>query len=451
MAGYGDIERLLLSRVRDDPRPYAARGLIAGRAVRALLARAGNPHEGLRFLHVAGSKGKGSVALLAERLLLAAGLAAGTYTSPHLRRWNERVRVAGRAVDDATLADALETLRPHVAALDAEGDALAPSFFDLVTAAGLLVFARTGCTWVVLEAGLGGLYDATNVVTPAACCITSIELEHTDKLGGTLAEIARHKAGIIKPGVPVVTGALPAEALAEVESRTREVGATELRLDRDWWIDAGPAGTAAQALCYRESATGYEAAFELPHTGRHMAVNAGLAVGLVRAAGLDADPAALADCPLPGRGQVLARNPWIVVDGAHTAASLAALRETLDAIPAVARRFLVSATRGKSADALAALLAGARQVIVTRADALRSAPAAEVAQALAARLPGVAITCVEDPRAALETARRDLPPDGLLCVCGSVYLAGVALAVLEPVPQLVGERSPPLPEERGRG
>ena len=433
VTGYADIEHLLLSRVREDPRPYDARAAIAGVAVRALLARVGDPHLGMQFLHVAGSKGKGSVALLAECLLRADGHAVGTYTSPHLRRWNERIRIRGEAIADAALAAALETLRPHVAALDAGEPALAPSFFDLVTAAGLLAFARAGCRVAVLEAGLGGLYDATNVVTPVACCISSIELEHTDKLGATIEHIARHKAGIIKTGVPVVTGALPPQALAVIAARCAAIGASELRLDRDWWLESCEQGLASRRVLYREAGRGggYRSEFTLRHPAPHMALNAGLAIALVRAAGWRAQPQVLRGCALPGRGQVLRERPWIVIDAAHTPASLQALARTLSAIPAAQRHFLVSLTRGKSPHALAALVGGCDSLTVTRADALRSAPPGELARELSRLLPAGTPRVVDDPRDALRALIAALADDALLCVCGSVYLAGVALGVLE--------------------
>jgi len=214
-----DIDRLLLSRVRDDPRPYRDRERFAMRAVLALLARVGNPHLQLRCVHIAGSKGKGSVALMCEHLLQHAGVRTGTFTSPHLQRWNERIRVDGHDAETASLAHALDTLRPHLAVLDDSGDELSPSFFDLLTAAALLIFAREKCDSVIIETGLGGSFDASNVITPLACCITSIELEHTDKLGATVQAIAYHKAGIIKAGVPVVTARFADAAQAVVEQR----------------------------------------------------------------------------------------------------------------------------------------------------------------------------------------------------------------------------------------
>jgi len=430
---YGDVEALLLSRVRDDPRPYAERTNLAGIAVRALLAREGVDPGSLHALHVAGSKGKGSTALMTEALLRDAGVRTGTYTSPHLRRWNERVRVDGAPVSDAVLAAALERLRPHVAALDALGDDAAPTFFDLVTAAGLLIMAGSGCEAAVVETGLGGRYDATRVVRPAACCVTSIELEHTDKLGATLADVAWHKAGIIAPGAPVVVGELPPEADAVIARCAAEVGARLLRAGREWTLrsSATPRG---QRVRIQWSWEGGERTdeVELPHAGRHMALNAALSLMLARAAGHDCRARALDGCVLPGRAQVLARAPWIVVDAAHTAASFAALAQTLAGIPATRRSFVVSATRGKPPQALARLLHGAARVFVTRADRLRSAPAAELAAALAALDGTLPVTAVDDPREALDTARAALAPGDLLCACGSTYLAGLALERLDP-------------------
>jgi folylpolyglutamate synthase/dihydropteroate synthase len=196
--------------------------------VEALLARVGEPQRGLRVVHVAGSKGKGSTALLGEALLRAVGLSTGTFTSPHLERWTERFRIDGHEVPGDALAAAVTRLRPHVDALRQGADP--PSFFDVTTAAAFLLFAEAGVDVALVEVGLGGRLDSTNVVAPAVCCITSIELEHTEKLGDTLAAIAGEKAGIAKAGVPLVVGALPAEAAEVVEARARALGCPLARL-----------------------------------------------------------------------------------------------------------------------------------------------------------------------------------------------------------------------------
>ena len=178
--------------------------------VQSLLARIGEPQRGLHVLHIAGSKGKGSTALLCEALLRAAGVSTGTFTSPHLERWTERFRIDGREVPEDALAATIGELRPHVEAL--RGSPEPPSFFDVITAAAFQLFSAARVDVAIVEVGLGGRLDSTNVVEPAVCCITSIELEHTDKLGDTLAAIAGEKAGIAKPHVPLVVGPLPAEA-----------------------------------------------------------------------------------------------------------------------------------------------------------------------------------------------------------------------------------------------
>jgi dihydrofolate synthase/folylpolyglutamate synthase len=430
VASYRDAEALLLSRVRDDPRPYAERAPHSGRALRALLARAGVPLEGPRYLHIAGSKGKGSVALMAEALLRAAGEPTGTYTSPHLQRWNERVRIDGAPVDDDALVAALERLRPHVLAIDVRHPDLAPGFFDLITATGLLSFHHAGCRAVVLETGLGGRYDATNAVQPAACCITSVELEHTDKLGPTLAEVAWHKAGIVKPGVPVVTGVLPREAAEVVAAEAGRADSPLLTPDRAWQVNARAEGRGQRLeITWRWEGHPRSARVTIPHLGRHMAVNAALALMLTRAAGYDVDAGALAGCALPARVQVLRSRPWLVVDAAHTPASLAALGVALDTIPARERHFVVSTTRGKPQEALARVLAGAAAVTVTRADTMRSMPARELAAALRDFDANLPVAVEDDPSLALRRATEHLDPHALLCACGSTYLAGIALQV----------------------
>ena len=426
-----DIGRLLLSRVRDEPRAYQQRERFAGAAVRALLARVGNPHQQLRCVHIAGSKGKGSVALMCEHLLQHAGLRTGTFTSPHLQCWNERIRIDGRDVDSASLAQALETLRPHLARLDETSDELSPSFFDLLTATALLMFANARCECVIVETGLGGSFDATNVITPLACCITSIELEHTDKLGTSVQAIARHKAGIIKAGVPVVTAFFPHAAQFVIAQCAHSLAAPQWRLGRDWSVRSTHAAAGCQRVKYTRAAQHaideQQVAFTLPHAAPHMAVNAGLALTLLASANWPVDATALRTCELPARAQVLSQRPWIIVDGAHTQASLQALGETLQQWPARKRSFVIGATRGKSLHALAALIRDADKVWITCADPMRAMPAAQVAAVLETAIPGLSAYVYEQPGAAFEHASANLDEESLLCICGSVYVAGAAL------------------------
>jgi len=424
--------------------PYARMGLAP---IRELLARLGAPHDGLACIHVAGSKGKGSTALFAEALLGAAGERVGTFTSPHLSRWTERVRVGGREVDGAALAAAVERVRPHVEALREAAPASAPTFFDATTAAALLCFRDAGVDRAVLEVGLGGRLDSTNVVTPQVACVTSIELEHTDRLGGTLAEIAGEKAGILKPGVPAVVGALPEPALAVVTARARELGAPLARSGVDFVAESRGGGH----IALRDGPLEIEA--ELRSPAPHQAGNAGLALACVRRAGGVADAllaergaAALASARLPGRAELLRRRPAILVDSAHTPASAVALARVLDELGSPPTRFVLSISADKDRRAiLEALLRHARSVTVTRAEPTRSLAPSEVADAIRALSPEVPVRVVPNPHLALRAAAEGLGPDDCLCVAGSVYLAGIArrvLAVDDPAARVAVTRRP---------
>ena len=193
----------LINRERTGDYVYSRLDL---RPIEALLDAIGRPQDALSVLHVAGSKGKGSTCLLAESILAALGERVGTFTSPHLESWIERFRIDGREVDEASLVAAVERVRPAVDALRDGPPETRPSFFDATTAIAFVLFAEAGVDRAVIEVGLGGRLDSTNVVRPAVTCITSIELEHTDKLGSTEAAIAGEKAGILKSGVPAEIG-----------------------------------------------------------------------------------------------------------------------------------------------------------------------------------------------------------------------------------------------------
>jgi len=427
-------------------------------AVRALLGRLGDPQEALGVLHFAGSKGKGSAALFAESLLGALGVRTGTFTSPHLESWTERFRVAGCPVEGAELAAAMEQVRGPVEALRAEGDpSRAPTFFDAATAAACVLFRRAGVERAILEVGLGGRLDSTNAVRhPAVTAITSIELEHTDKLGTDLASIAGEKAGIAKPGVPLVAGLLPDEALAVVRETARRVDAPLWEPGAGYRAEVrelpGPPGEGGGVrLAYRdEGGCAFEA--DLPLLGVHQGANAALAVAAVRrlpeggaAAVAGAAPAALAATRLPGRLEVVGRRPWRIVDAAHTAVSARFLADVLERFPARRRHLVLSVSQGKNLDAiLAALLPGAARVTVTRAEPHRSLDPAEIAAAARAARPDCEVRVVPNPHLALRAAHEGLEEDDLLCATGSVYLAGLARRLLQgaPRPVTVSRRGP---------
>jgi dihydrofolate synthase/folylpolyglutamate synthase len=381
--------------------------------LQAALQALGSPHLRLPAVHIAGSNGKGSTAAMVESILRQAGLRTGLYTSPHLSRFTERIRIAGQEVDG-------ELLGRLDRQLEATGAPL--TYFEVATALGFLAMAEAGVEVAVLEVGLGGRLDATNVCQPLATAITSIGLEHTDVLGTTLAAIAREKAGIAKPGVPLYLGALPPAA----EAVARQVAAAVRAPVGQVGVDLGPAPV-APALA-----------------GTHQQHNAALAVALARAAaealGSELPEAAvergLRQVVWPARLERLA--PDVLVDGAHNLEGFQALLASLpDQRPRV---LLLSVVRGKPAAEMLALAAGAFDgLVLTRSHNPRAHDPAELAALLPAGAPGP-VSVQADAVQALAAARARVAPGGLVVVAGSLFLAGEIRAHLrdEPVDPIPG-------------
>ena len=426
------IESLIRSET-SGPLARERRGLAP---MRELLRRLDNPHHGLRCVHVAGSKGKGSTALLVEAGIQALGLRTGTYTSPHLERWTERFRLRGSPISEQLFDRVVERVRPHVEGQTRERPALAPSFFDVLSAAAFLIFREAGVDWAILETGLGGRLDSTNVALPDVTCITSIEREHTARLGTRIPQIAREKAGILKEGVPLVMGRVPAAAESVIRARARRKGAEVFGID----AEIGAAFTQYEGgwLLDLPVGEGERMKVKLPHPALFMTHNAALALacldrlGLLASAGArDRVARALADAHIPGRGEVLRRSPWIVVDGAHTGESVAALANLLDSLAHDAMVLVVSLGADKEpAEVLPLLLERARRVYATTADSTRSRSAEELALALESLAPGLEVRALTEPCDALREALCPLTAGDLLCVTGSMYLAGVARRIL---------------------
>jgi dihydrofolate synthase/folylpolyglutamate synthase len=389
-----------------------------------LLDVLGHPERSLPpVIHVAGTNGKGSTCAFLRAFAEAAGWRAHVYTSPHLVRFNERIRVAGRLVEDAALADALEV----VERANAGG---AVTVFEVMTAVAFVLFARSAAELTVLEVGLGGRLDATNVIPPpAAAAITSISIDHRDWLGDTLAQIAAEKAGIIKPGVPVATGIQEAEALAVLEGAAARAGATLLVRGRDWSIAPTPSG-----LRYEDAA----GALDLPPPslpGPHQIDNAGIALAAMRASGLALPEAALArglaaaEWParlqrLHGRLARLLPAGWeLWLDGGHNAGAGTALAEHLAGWADRPVHLIVGMKRSKDAG-------GFLRPLLGRADTLWAV--AEPGQHLAQPVDEIIAASggIARPGPTVADALRALPrgegPARVL-ICGSLYLAGEVL------------------------
>jgi dihydrofolate synthase/folylpolyglutamate synthase len=329
--------------------------------MRALLRQLGDPQNRLSIIHVAGTKGKGSTAAMMAAVLSRAGYRAGLFTSPHLDRVEERIVVEGQPCSSEEFAALVEQVRPAVETLDGAAaqsnpPEQGPTYFEILTAGAFCHFVRRKVDVVVLEVGLGGRLDSTNVCTPLISLITSISFDHVKQLGHTLAAIAAEKAGIIKRGVPVVSGVTADEPRAVVRDVARRNGCrlTELGVDFDVEYHSPQRLEQSPALAhfdFRCRAGTPVAGIALGLLGRHQAANAALvwaAVNELRQQGWTIPEAAvrrgLAEVVWPARVEVVARRPTVVLDAAHNAASVAALVEALAESFAARRRWLIFAT-----------------------------------------------------------------------------------------------------------
>ncbi|HEX5442692.1 MAG TPA: folylpolyglutamate synthase/dihydrofolate synthase family protein [Pirellulales bacterium] len=407
--------------------------------MRRLLALLGDPHTGLPIVHVAGTKGKGSTSAMIAAALSAAGYRTGLYTSPHLERLEERFTVDGRLCGENEFVSLVDELRLAVAEMEQGSDPdHLPTYFELTTAAALLHFRRRQVDAAVVEVGMGGRLDSTNVCLPRVAVITSISFDHTKQLGNTLAAIAREKAGIIKPGVPVVSGVTAEEPAREIESISSFRGAELIRLGREFDFVYRPPTANAECLggsidyfC-RVGRARERRGVELGLLGRHQGANAAVCLAVLdelRRQGWSLPDAAvrraLAEVRWPARVEVVDRRPTVVLDAAHNVASVAALAETLRENFTARRRILVFATTQDkdAAGMLRLLLTDFDHVILTRYENNpRGLDAGELA-ALAARLTDAPVQRCASPAEAWRAVQALAEEDDLVCITGSFFIA----------------------------
>jgi dihydrofolate synthase / folylpolyglutamate synthase len=370
---------------------------------RRLLGEMALPVQGQKFIHVAGTNGKGSVCAFTHSLLRAAGVNTGLFTSPHLIQFRERIRDAERMISSAELTQILKEMRDLVATWEPH-----PTFFELTLAAALRWFAQREREWVVLETGLGGRLDSTNALQPAVTVITAIGMDHMGVLGHTLAEIAREKAGIIKPGIPVITLKQKPEAMEVIARTARERG--------------------APLMVVTTPVRGYE----LGLAGQHQLWNAALAVAALRAIGIKLNETALSvglrEVQWPGRFQVLDPDADFILDGAHNQdAAEVLVRTWQQKFPGEKASIVFGAASNKDIRAvLRTLQPIAARWHFTGFESTRSAEPEQVRE-LHHSLYGDAfpVAVHHTPTAALEAAARD---HERVLITGSLYLAGEVLA-----------------------
>jgi len=425
---------------RGDRPPYSERVYRLSR-VEELLQQLGDPHRAYPSVHIAGTKGKGSVTAMVDAILRAAGLRTGMYTSPHLHTFRERIRLDGEPIPEEDVARLVERMQPI---LDARPEV---TVFEIMTALAMWYYAQERIEYGVFEVGMGGRLDATNVLRPMVSVITSISKDHTKVLGDTIEAIAREKAGIIKHGVPVVSAPQRPEALGVIEETSGEREAPLTLVTRDWhWRLLGSDLDGQRLTVYRR---GHEARPEYPELhipllGTHQLENACVAVAAVeslREQGVsvtrEAVARGLARVLWPGRMELLGRVPLVMVDGAHNPYSM---RQLL----ASARRYLpyrrLHAIFGAGYthvpdELLAILLPKADCLYVTQAHHPKAAPPAEL-QAMVSALGSEAHPCAHVGEA-LSQAMDVAAEDDLILVTGSLFIvaeARSAWAAMEGLP-----------------
>ena len=398
-----------------------------------LCAALGNPHRAVRCAHIAGTNGKGSTAAMLESIARVAGLRTGLYTSPHLERVNERIRINGEDVSDPDFADAWTRVHSAIESLMASGALTAhPTYFECVTAMAFLIFAEKKLDLAVYEVGLGGRLDSTNIVMPEVAVITSIDFDHESFLGHTIREIAAEKAGIIKAGISVASAAERPEARTVIAERCREVGAQLAEIDTLYRVRfTHSVGGRYPALAMPRAGSGPTLSVVPSLPGRFQirnALAAATAARILNQRGFaitdEAIEQGIRDVQWPGRLEKLSDHPAIYLDGTHNPAGARELvkfwQENFDG----RRIFLVYGTvRDKAVDEIAGLLFPRAESVVLTAP---RQPRAISAQVLAEMTAHLAVNAVvePDPQLALECAIEVAGPNDAVFATGSLYLVG---------------------------
>ena len=422
------------------------------RNVERLLARMGDPHRRRGIVHVAGTKGKGSTAAMVESIARAAGYSTGFYSSPHLHSFCERIRRDAKPVSKPRFAELTDAVWPHHRDNAADPEAGPATLFEYLTAMGFRCFWEDAVDVGVIEVGLGGRLDATNVVTPEVSVITPVSLDHMAILGDTIGEIAADKAGIIKPGVPVVVGQQFPEAMASISRAAAEQSAPIICVGDaiTWGVEE--ASAKGQLLDIRGRRDTYR--MRLPLLGDFQGANAATAAGAAEVladAGYAIDRQAVIDglesVEWPGRMEVLSRAPMLVVDGAHNDHSVATLLATLETYVPHRNLIVVAGfSRDKQVDAMVELLAGrADRVIATRSRHPRSMRPAEIAeQFLGQGMPADRVGITANTADAVAKAVAAANDDDLALVTGSLFVVAEAReAVLGMEPETYPDLLPP--------
>ena len=391
--------------------------------IRALLSVLGNPQGSFRSIHVAGTNGKGSVCSMAASVLIDAGFRTGLYTSPHLVKFNERISVSGKTISEKEL---IEAAREVKAASKKAGVSGTITFFEFTTAMAFLHFRKKKVEFAVVETGMGGRLDATNLAAPMVSVITNIALDHTAWLGSAIKEIAGEKAGIIKPGVPVITGAAQRTALSVIKATAKKASSAVYVMGQDFHAEGECASFSYSGLS--SGLTG----LKLGLNGGHQVGNAALALAAIevlRAKGVHITAQAirkgLKEACWPGRFEILSRRPLAVLDGAHNPNGAASLKNALSSLKKKRLILVIGIMSDKDMDGiLKELVPASDLVIATKPKGERSATLPVLMQA--ASRYGKPVAGVEAVKDACKKALSLASPTDCVCVSGSLFTVGEA-------------------------
>lgn len=390
----------------------------------------GNPERSLQIIHVAGTNGKGSTVAMISSILQAAGLRVGAFTSPHLSDYCERIAIDGASISHESLSQVIDRIRPVIDEVSS-GEWGAMTEFEVSTAAALVHFANEKPDICVIEVGMGGRLDSTNVISPLVSVITPVEMDHMDRLGDTLAAIAGEKAGIIKPGCPVVVAGQKPEAAAVIAGRAAELSSPEWCYGRDF---------IAQNVTAKESGTyctikGTKGLYEMvrvnllgPHQAQNAAVAAAACEVMAEAGGFDIQEnhirSGLDHVTWPGRFEFFPGCPAVVLDGAHNPHGIRALADALRQVfPGQKAVFVMGILDNRPVEEMIGILAPQmKRLYATAADYSGAAAPARIARAAESR--GIQAIAVEGASSAVFAAIANAQPDDLLCLCGSLYFIG---------------------------
>ncbi len=477
----------LFARINYERRDGTKRFAFKLDGIRQLLAELDNPHLKCPVVHVAGTKGKGSVSRMIGAILTESGLKTGVYTSPHLERINQRVAVDGNSISDEELATALAEIAPAVEKVDKTNELaeLRPlTFFEVITTAAFYHFAKSKCEAVVLEVGMGGRLDSTNVCKPKLCVITNINFDHTRQLGNTLELIAREKAGIVKPGVPLICGETKLQPKAAIHAVADSAGAEVWQINRDFTVilDSNQNAKASSDQSDKQSDKHRSTVFDtwgkvdtdttrglnperkadfqwaiddvrLGLLGTHQAANAAIAIAAAQRLVLEGWEisnsqirSALEKVRLAGRTEVISESPTVVMDIAHNVISIEALLETLRQNfsswnSAGRKRLMLAVSSDKDTAGILRMLVDTFDDIVVTQYQLnpRFVPIDDLAEMTEVIREGLKtdtrIRTASDPAAAWSLMQSDMADDDFVCITGSVFL------VAEMRPLLVGQKS----------